>query len=69
MNIQILRSKLYRGMLSRVARELRVTRQHVWEVANGKRPSARVEAALQTEYKRIEREVKKLERHNRKRVA
>ena len=52
------RHSLYRGVYSRVARQLGVDRSFVSRVANGQRSSARVEAALRKEIARIERLVK-----------
>ena len=49
------RHSLYRGVYSRVARQLGVDRSFVSRVANGQRSSARVEAALRKEIARIER--------------
>jgi len=52
------RHSLYRGVYSRVARQLEVDRSFVSRVANGQRRSARVEAALRKEIARIERVLK-----------
>ena len=46
---------LYRGLYSRVARQLGVDRSYVSRVARGERRSKKVEAALRAELKRIER--------------
>lgn len=45
----------YRGLLTRVANILGVTRQHVGRVARGERQSSRVFAALLAEIQRIEK--------------
>lgn len=68
-NTELLRRKLYRGMIPRVARSLGMSRQHVWEVANERRSSSRVEAALKAEYKRIDEEVENAALSNRERAA
>jgi hypothetical protein len=52
---QLKRYQLYRGLYSRVARKLKVDRSYVSRVARGERQSEEVQAALQTELKRIER--------------
>jgi transposase-like protein len=52
------RHSLYRGVYSRVARQLGVDRSFVSRVANGQRRSAKVEAALRKEIARIERLLK-----------
>ena len=49
----------YRGIFSRVARQLGVDRSYVSRVAHGQRHSAEVEAALLTEIKRVEKSSKK----------
>ena len=49
------RYSLYRGLYSRVARQLGVDRSYVSRVARGERRSKKVEAALRAELKRIER--------------
>jgi hypothetical protein len=49
------RARLYRGVFSRVARRLRVTRQMVSGVHVGEKTSQRVEKALVREFLRIER--------------
>lgn len=49
------RYQLYRGLYSRVARQLGVDRSYVSRVARGERRSERVEAALRAEVKRIEK--------------
>jgi hypothetical protein len=53
------RHALYRGVYSRVARQLKLDRSFVSRVANGKRRSAKVEEALRKEIARIERLLKK----------
>ena len=60
-NIESLLSRhsLYRGVYSRVARQLKMDRSFVSRVANGKRRSAEVEAALRQEIARIERLLKR----------
>jgi hypothetical protein len=45
---------LYRGLLSRIARQLKLSRSYVSRVANGERTSAAVEAALRKELARIQ---------------
>lgn len=54
-NPVLVRHSLYRGIYSRVARELGIDRSYVSRVANGLRRSKKVEAALLREIKRIER--------------
>lgn len=51
----LVRHTLYRGIYSRVARELGIDRSYVSRVANGQRRSAKVEKALLKEIKRIEK--------------
>jgi hypothetical protein len=46
---------LYRGLYSRVARQLGIDRSYVSRVANGQRHSPRVEQAIIRELKRIEK--------------
>ena len=53
------RHSLYRGVYSRVARQLKVDRSFVSRVANGQRTSAKVESALRKEIARIERLLKR----------
>jgi hypothetical protein len=53
------RYSLYRGLYSRVARQLGVDRSYVSRVARGERRSKVVEAALRTEVKRIEKDLKR----------
>ncbi len=52
---QFKRYQLYRGLYSRVARKLGVDRSYVSRVARGERRSQQIEAALNSELKRIER--------------
>lgn len=54
-NTLLARHSLYRGIYSRVAKELGLDRSFVSRVANGQRHSPRVQAALVKEIKRIER--------------
>lgn len=51
----LVRHALYRGVYSRVARQLGIDRSYVSRVASGQRRSARVEAALLKEIRRIEK--------------
>ncbi len=53
-NPALKRYRLYRGLYARVARRLGVDRSYVSRVARGERRSARVEAALKAELRRIE---------------
>jgi transcriptional regulator with XRE-family HTH domain len=46
--------ELYRGLLSRIARQLGLSRSYVSRVAHGERTSAAVEAALRKELARIQ---------------
>lgn len=55
MNSVLLRHSLYRGIYSRVARQLGLDRSYVSRVANGQRRSKKVESALLKEIKRIEK--------------
>jgi len=48
------RYRLYRGLYARVARQLGVDRSYVSRVARGERRSQRIEAALNSELRRIE---------------
>ena len=50
------RYRRYRGLYSRVARQLGVDRSLVSRVARGERRSKRIEAALNAELSRIEKE-------------
>ena len=52
------RLSLYRGIYSRVARQLEVDPSYVSRVARGERRSAKVEAALLKEIRRIEKGAK-----------
>lgn len=54
-NAMLARHSLYRGIYSRVAKELGLDRSFVSRVANGQRHSPKVQAALIKEIKRIER--------------
>jgi transcriptional regulator with XRE-family HTH domain len=54
-NPVLVRHSLFRGIYSRVARQLGVDRSYVSRVASGERRSAKVEAALLNEIKRIEK--------------
>jgi hypothetical protein len=53
-NSALTRYRLYRGLYSRVARQLGVDRSYVSRVARGERRSRRVENALKSELRRIE---------------
>lgn len=50
---ELARYARYRGLYSRVAKQLGVDRSYVSRVARGERRSQRVEAALRAELKRI----------------
>jgi len=52
---ELLRHTLYRGVYSRVAKQLGLDRSYVSRVASGQRRSKKVEAALLAEIKRIEK--------------
>jgi CheY-like chemotaxis protein len=54
---------LFRGVYSRVARQLGVDRSYVSRVAQGQRRSEVVEQALRAELRRIEKELKSLDTH------
>ncbi len=54
--IRLRRAGAYRGLFSRVAKELGLERSHVRRVAFGERQSKKVEAALRAEIARIEKE-------------
>ncbi|MCU1310542.1 MAG: hypothetical protein JWO20_1667 [Candidatus Angelobacter sp.] len=54
-NPVLVRHSLFRGIYSRVARQLGVDRSYVSRVASGERRSVKVEAALLKEIKRIEK--------------
>jgi transcriptional regulator with XRE-family HTH domain len=53
------RHRLYRGIYSRVAKQLGIDRSYVSRVASGERKSERVEKALMRELQRIEKMMKK----------
>lgn len=55
MDSELTRHTLYRGVYSRVARQLGLDRSYVSRVASGERRSKKVEAALLAEIKRIEK--------------
>jgi predicted transcriptional regulator len=50
---------LYRGLHSRVAARLKISRSMVSQVARGKKRSKRVEKALLSEARKIERSIRK----------
>jgi hypothetical protein len=52
------RHQLYRGIYSRVAKQLGIDRSYVSRVASGKRRSEKVERALKRELERIEKMLK-----------
>lgn len=52
------RHQLYRGIYSRVAKQLGIDRSYVSRVASGERSSEKVEAALKRELARIEKMLK-----------
>ena len=54
-NPKLNRLSLYRGIYSRVARQLAIDPSYVSRVARGERQSAKVEAALLKEIRRIEK--------------
>ena len=54
-----LKCELYRGLHSRVAKRLGLSRSYVWRVANGDRNSPKVEAAIAKELARIQRHAEK----------
>lgn len=54
---------LFRGIYSRVARQLGVDRSYVSRVARGERRSEEIEAALRIELRRLETAVKALGKH------
>ncbi|HYL97233.1 MAG TPA: response regulator [Terriglobales bacterium] len=54
---------LFRGIYSRVARQLGVDRSYVSRVARGERRSEEIEAALRIELRRVETAVKALGKH------
>ena len=51
---ELKRHQLYRGVYSRVAKELGVDRSYVSRVANGERRSEKVEKAILREIERVE---------------
>ncbi len=53
---QLSRALEYRGLLTRVARQLKLDRSHVSRVARGQRKSSKVFRALLVEVDRIERQ-------------
>lgn len=53
------RHQLYRGIYSRVAKELGIDRSYVSRVASGERKSDRVQKALVRELQRVEKMMKK----------
>src|SRR5437868_174369 len=53
--------ELFKGLYSRVARDLGVDRSYVSRVAQGERRSERVESALRAELRRIEKELRGIE--------
>ena len=57
-NLKLNRLSLYRGIYSRVARQLGIDPSYVSRVARGERQSAKVEAALLKEIRRIEKGAK-----------
>lgn len=57
-NLKLNRLSLYRGIYSRVARQLNIDPSYVSRVARGERQSAKVEAALLKEMQRIEKRSK-----------
>lgn len=52
------RHQLYRGVYSRVAKQLGIDRSYVSRVASGERKSEKVQKALMRELQRIDRLVK-----------
>ena len=57
-NTKLNRLSLYRGIYSRVARELGIDPSYVSRIARGERQSTKVEAALLKEIRRIEKGAK-----------
>jgi hypothetical protein len=53
------RHQLYRGIYSRVAKELGIDRSYVSRVASGERKSEKVQRALMRELQRVEKMMKK----------
>jgi hypothetical protein len=58
---EIYRNELMNGLYSRLAKQLRVSRSHVYRVAQGERSSPRVDRALRNELQKIDRAVAKYE--------
>jgi hypothetical protein len=58
---EIYRNELMNGLHSRLAKQLRVSRSHVYRVAQGERSSPRVDRALRNELQKIDRAVAKYE--------
>jgi len=58
-NATLNRHQLYRGIYSRVAKQLGIDRSYVSRVASGERKSEKVQKALQRELDRIEKMMKK----------
>ena len=54
-----LKCELYRGLHTRIARRLGLSRSFVWRVANGVRSSPQVQAAIAKELARIQRQAAK----------
>ncbi len=59
-----MRPRLYKGIYSRIARKLGVSRSHVRQVGEGKKRSRRIELALTAECRRIERQIEKFAGEN-----
>jgi len=59
MNAPAYRTQLSQRIQSRIARQLGLSRSYVCLVVNGKRTSRLVEAALEKEYRRIDRLVRR----------
>jgi DNA-binding LacI/PurR family transcriptional regulator len=55
-----LKCELYRGLHTRIAKRLGLSRSFVWRVANGERISPKVEAAIEKELARIQRQAAKV---------
>lgn len=53
------RHQLYRGIYSRVAKQLGIDRSYVSRVASGERKSEKVQKALMRELQRVEKMMKK----------
>jgi transcriptional regulator with XRE-family HTH domain len=56
---ELKRHQLYRGVYSRVAKELGIDRSYVSRVASGERRSEKVEKAILREIERVEKMMKK----------